>query len=85
MRTVKVRRTIEYSGTTADIEKHLANTLLAHQRVVRPGDTVPGIGLVMAAAGAPRVTIRLVSETELSSGGPSSIWRERQPKPPVQG
>ncbi len=66
---MKVTRVIEYEGTPADIERHLKFTLLSAASVVRSGDTVPGIGLVMAIKGAPEVTIRLVSErTEYQPG-----------------
>lgn len=69
---VKVRRVIEYEGPAADVAMALRRTLLSAQKVVRPGDLVPGIGLIGAGPRAPKVTISLTAE-ELVEGCPHCL------------
>jgi hypothetical protein len=59
---MKVVRVVEYEGDPQDVARHLSATLLSKATVVKPGDVVEGVGPVMAAAGAPKVTIRLLEE-----------------------
>ncbi len=61
--TFRATRVITYTGTEADIRRHLKNTLLSAQREVKPGDVVPGLGMIFGSPQAPQVTISLDSET----------------------
>jgi len=76
LRQKKVRRLIEYEGPVADVEEALSRALLSAQREIGPGDVVPGVGPIHSADDAPKVTLRLIAETETTLGqGP--IWKER--------
>ena len=62
-----ITRTIRYAAETPeDLEEHLDRTLMSIvSGHVEPGTVHPGIGPLFSSSSGPRLTIDLVSETEM--------------------